>query len=205
MVRSFSMLSNGFSWVNEALMLVGIAITAVGAIILGAPATVAAGEIFTDIKDGILTAFKAIVNALIRGLNAVISIPFSGINAALSRIRDINILGLTPFSGLRTISVPQIPQLAQGAVLPANKPFLAMVGDQKHGTNVEAPLSTIQEAVALVMEDMTGGMMAGFEATVAVLREILEAIYGIEIGDEVIAKAAQRYKEKMAIVNRGGV
>ena len=36
-----SMLQNGFSWANEALMLLGIAITAVGAIILGAPALVA--------------------------------------------------------------------------------------------------------------------------------------------------------------------
>ena len=162
------------------------------------------GEIFADIKDGILTAFKEIVNGIIKGLNSAIAVPFNGINSALRTIKGINILGLTPFSGLTTISVPQIPYLAQGAVLPANKPFLAMVGDQKHGTNVEAPLETIQEAVAMVMEDMTGGMMAGFEATVAVLKEILEAIYGIEIGDEVIAKAAQRYQAKMAIVKRGG-
>ena len=111
----------------------------------------------------------------------------------------MNILGLSPFSNLGYISVPQIPYLAQGAVLPANKPFLAMVGDQKHGTNVEAPLSTIQEAVAVVMEDMLQGQMAGFEAVVEVLREILEAIYGIEIGDEVIAKAARRYQQKLAL------
>ena len=157
------------------------------------------GEIFADIKDGILTAFKEIVNGLIRGLNSAIADPFNGINWALSKIRNASILGLTPFSGLRDISVPQIPQLAQGAVLPANKPFLAMVGDQKHGTNVEAPLSTIQEAVAIVMEDMLQGQMAGFEAVVEVLREILEAIYGIEIGDEVISKAARRYQEKLAV------
>lgn len=44
------------------------------------------------------------------------------------------------------ISLPKIPALATGAVLPANNPFLAMVGDQKHGTNIEAPLDTIVEA-----------------------------------------------------------
>ena len=162
-----------------------------------------AGEIFTDIKDGILTAFKAVVNGIIRGLNSAISVPFSGINAALQKIRDISIMGLTPFSGLRTISVPQIPYLAKGAVLPANKPFLAMVGDQKHGTNVEAPLATIQEAVAAVMEDMTGGMMAGFEANQAVLQAILEAIYDIDTSDERYAKAVDAYNRKMAVV-RGG-
>lgn len=162
-----------------------------------------AGDIFTDIKDGILTAFKAVVNGIIRGLNSVISIPFKGINTALQNIKDINILGLTPFSGLETISVPQIPYLAKGAVLPANKPFLAMVGDQRHGTNIEAPLETIQEAVAIVMADLTGCMTAGFEATVAILREILQAVYGIEIGDDVIGQAVARYNSKMAIIKGG--
>ena len=46
---------------------------------------------------------------------------------------------------------PLIPKLAQGAVLPPNRPFLAMVGDQRSGTNVEAPLSTIEEAVENVL------------------------------------------------------
>jgi hypothetical protein len=84
-----------------------------------------AGEIFTDIKDGILTAFKSIVNSLIKGLNKVISIPFDGINTALRKIRDINILGLSPFSGLKTISIPAIPYLAQGGVVDAGQVFVA--------------------------------------------------------------------------------
>ena len=162
-----------------------------------------AGSIFTDIKDGILTAFKTIVNGLIRGINTVVAIPFEGLNAALRAIHDINILGVTPFSWLGTIPVPQIPYLAKGAVLPANKPFLAMVGDQKHGTNVEAPLSTIQEAVALVMEDYAAANMAGHEATVETLREILAAVLGIEVGDATIGQAANRYNQKMAIIKGG--
>ena len=80
---------------------------------------------------------------------------------------------------------------------------MAMLGDQRHGTNVEAPLETIQEAVALVMDGMTGGMMTGFEAVIAILREILEAIMGIEIGDDVIANAVKNYNRKMAVVNGG--
>ena len=59
-----------------------------------------------------------------------------------------------------------------------------MLGDQSHGTNVEAPLDTIKQAVAEVMEDLQAGQMAGFEAVVAVLREILSAVYGIELTDE---------------------
>lgn len=160
-----------------------------------------AGEIFTDIKEGILAAFKTIVNGLITGINTVVKIPFDGINNAIGTIRNIRVFDITPFTGLHSISVPQIPYLAKGAVLPANKPFLAMVGDQRHGTNIEAPLSTIQEAMAATMQDYIAGNMAGHEATVGVLREILEAVLGIHIGDADIARAADRYRRKMAVVN----
>ncbi len=47
------------------------------------------------------------------------------------------------FDALRTAP---IPRLATGAVIPANKEFLAVLGEQKHGTNVEAPLDTIRQA-----------------------------------------------------------
>ena len=42
----------------------------------------------------------------------------------------------------------EIPALAKGAVIPANRKFLAVLGDQTNGTNIEAPLSAIQQAVA---------------------------------------------------------
>jgi phage-related protein len=84
-----------------------------------------AGEIFTDIKDGIVTAFKSIVNSLIKGINKVVSIPFDGINSALRKIRDIKILGVSPFSDLKTISIPSIPYLAQGGVVDAGQVFVA--------------------------------------------------------------------------------
>jgi hypothetical protein len=78
-----------------------------------------------------------------------------------------------------------------------------MVGDQRHGTNIEAPLATIQEAVALVMEDQTGAILQGFGASVQVQREILQAVLGIRIGDEVIGQAVGRYQQKLAVM-RGG-
>jgi phage-related protein len=84
-----------------------------------------AGQIFVNIKDGILTAFKSIVNGIIGGLNSAIAIPFRGINTALNSIKNIKILGLSPFSGLRTISVPSIPYLAQGGIVDAGQLFIA--------------------------------------------------------------------------------
>ncbi len=54
----------------------------------------------------------------------------------------------------RSFSLPrpaesyEIPALARGAVIPPNREFLAVLGDQRSGTNVEAPVSEIEAAVA---------------------------------------------------------
>lgn len=73
------------------------------------------GKIFTGIKDGIVSAFKNIVNAIIKGINRVIKIPFDGINTVLSKIRNLSIAGQKPFKGLiSTIKVPKIPTLNVG-------------------------------------------------------------------------------------------
>ncbi len=55
------------------------------------------------------------------------------------------------------ISNFNIPALAQGAVIPPNREFLAVLGDQRSGTNIEAPLETIKQALAEVMQSQSGG------------------------------------------------
>ena len=115
------------------------------------------GKVFTGIKDGILKGLKAVINALIKGINTVIKVPFDGINFALKKIKSIKILGKKPFDFISTIDIPQIPKLATGAVIPPNKEFLAMLGDQKSGTNIEAPLDTITQAFRDVMSSYSGG------------------------------------------------
>lgn len=161
---------------------------------------------------GVVLFLKSAVNGVITLLNSMISRLVSALNAV---VRTANRLSFTvpawvPSLGGRRfgvnlpyVSAPQIPYLAKGAVLPAGKPFLAMVGDQRHGTNIEAPLSTIQEAVALVMEDQTGAILRGFEASIGVQQEILQAVLGIHIGDDVIGQALQRYQKKQSAM-RGG-
>lgn len=64
----------------------------------------------------------------------------------------------TAFDALRATP---IPALARGAVIPANREFLAVLGDQKHGTNIEAPLATIEEAVGNVMAKINSSMRTG--------------------------------------------
>ena len=160
----------------------------------------AAGNVFNNIKDGILTVFRSIVNGLIDGINAVVAIPFRGLNSALTFVRSVEIAGIRPFSGLRTLSIPQIPHLARGAVLPANKPFLAVVGDQHHGTNVEAPLATIQEAVRSEVGEMMAVMVTSLDALLRENRALRRTVEGISVGDEVIGRAAQRYEQRMAVI-----
>lgn len=96
------------------------------------------GKIFDGIKDGIVNAFKAIVNAIISGINRVIAIPFDGINWALNKIRNVSIFGLKPFDWIYTISVPQIPRLAKGGI--TNGATLAEIGEA--GREMVLPLES---------------------------------------------------------------
>lgn len=129
------------------------------------------GKVFTGITTGILKTFKSVVNALIDGINDVITVPFDGINGAFKKIKKVKIstpLGsIKPFSFLPTIPVPQIPKLATGAVLPANNPFMAIVGDQKHGTNVETPLSTMIEAFNTALDKRGEGVPQTINLTIS--------------------------------------
>lgn len=106
------------------------------------------GQIFNGIKEGILNGLKLVINGLISGINHVITIPFNGINTALRTVRDISFMGVAPFKGLiKTIKTPQIPYLAKGAVIPPNAQFAAILGDQKHGRNLEAPEDLIRQII----------------------------------------------------------
>lgn len=154
---------------------------------------------------GIRTVFKGFVNGILGLINAMLSGLVGGVNAAVKALNrfSVTIPGWVPSLGgkvfgfnLKTLSVPQIPYLAQGAVLPANRPFLAVVGDQTSGTNVEAPLSTIQEAVA-------GVLLPGQEQTNDLLAQLLAAVGSIRVGDAVIGRAAQRYSRRQSILEGG--
>ena len=118
---------------------------------------------FLQIWHGIVDGIKGSINAIIGFINGMIQAVTNGINAVIGAMNRISfdIPSWVPgFGGMHfgintpTLSAPQIPMLAQGAVLPANHPFLAMVGDQKNGTNIEAPLDTIKQALAEVLAQM---------------------------------------------------
>lgn len=108
------------------------------------------GRIWSGIKEGIENTFHTVVNAIIRGMNTIIAVPFNRINSMLNTIRNVHFLGISPFQnlwGVNPLPVPQIPMLARGAVIPANRQFLAVLGDQRNGNNLEAPESLLRQIV----------------------------------------------------------
>ena len=145
-----------------------------------------AGEIFVNIKDGILTAFKAIVNGLIKGLNNVIAVPFNGINWVLKMVKDVNIMGFMPFSGIQLISVPQIPYLAQGGLVDSGQLFVARERGPELVANaggktavmnndqiVESVSRGVYQAVVSAMSSSSGGQVVEAKVNDKVLFEVM--------------------------------
>ena len=95
--------------------------------------------------NNILAAFEGFLNGLIKPVNSIID-KINGMGSAIGIKK-----------GLPTIPTVKIPRLAQGAVIPPNKEFLAVLGDQRNGTNIEAPLDTIKQALAEVLAEIGGG------------------------------------------------
>ena len=261
------MLNNGFDWFNELIMIVGIGLGALGAILLGAPATVAGvvaaivasiatlvivvkdnwqlitdtmtafddflqnvfaidwtenfgalGEVFnafsyilsdlwnngikktfTGIIDfitgiftgnwkkawegvknifaGVMNTFEAVakapINAVIGAFNGLISGLEKGLNHVIDMLNEIEFdvpdwipgIGGKSFDiDIPKIKAPKIPYLATGAVIPPNAPFVAMLGDQKHGNNIEAP----EDLIRKIVREETGGANISGNVTIPV-------------------------------------
>ena len=106
------------------------------------------------------SVLKGPINSIIGTVNGLIRGVVNGINIILKAFNKlrVDIPSWVPGIGGRRLgfnfnllTAPQIPYLAKGAVIPPNAPFMAMLGDQKRGTNIEAPLSTIEEALENVL------------------------------------------------------
>lgn len=134
------------------------------------------GAIFKGIKEGIVSAFKAIVNSLIDGINRVVAIPFQGINNALDVLRSFDLFGWLP-----EISIPEIPHLARGTVIPAHYgEFAAILGDNKREPEIVSPVSAMKQAFieALAEYGMSSGYSSGSGDIIVQIdgREVFRAV-----------------------------
>lgn len=111
---------------------------------------------FTKAFDFIKKAFKGYVNGWITMVESFINFFVNGINFLIKGINKLSfdIPEWFPVGGgskfgfdIPVIPKVQIPRLAQGAVIPPNQQFAAILGDQKHGRNLEAPEGLIRQIV----------------------------------------------------------
>lgn len=145
------------------------------------------------IWNGIVGIATGAINGVISKLNGLIAAvvnAWNAIAAALSFSIELP-NGASIGLSLPQYTAPQIPYLAQGAVIPPNAPFMAVLGDQKHGTNIEAPADLIRQ---IVREEMANG--ATNEQITELLRELISVVMGIHVGDDVIGRAAARYNRR---------
>lgn len=127
--------------------------------------------------DGICQFFTGIWNGIVGALEGAINLIISGVNWLISQLNKVSFsipdwvpaIGGKSFGfNIPKISEVSIPRLAQGAVIPPNREFLAVLGDQKSETNVEAPLSTIEQALENVLNRTGFNQNSQVEAVIEV-------------------------------------
>lgn len=134
------------SWVTAALLLAGIAMIAIGAM--------TANPLFILIGLGLL------------GAGAIYGLVNSSIGAG-KKGHSSTAIGKGLSASSRALSLPSIPALARGAVIPPNSEFLAVLGDQKQGTNIEAPEGLIRR----IVREEAGGLGGSKEITLRLVQD----------------------------------
>lgn len=139
------------------------------------------------IWDSIWGIIKGSINLIIGGLNTLWKAVYkvfagiaNGIGGAVGWIGDL--IG-KDWSFSMPSQPPLIPKLAKGAVIPANREFLAVLGDQTRGTNIETPLETMIQAFEAALSN------GGYGATA-------DVHFTVELDGDVLYKAVKRAEAK---------
>lgn len=141
--------------------------------------------------NGLISGFEAAVNAVIWLFEKMINFVVSGLNVMIRGISAVSgavgdLIGKDwripeiPEATLKRVS---IPRLAQGAVIPANREFLAVLGDQKQGTNIEAPADLIKQMVLEALRE-NGGQTTKEEHYYLNETELMSIVYKLVKGGE---------------------
>lgn len=106
--------------------------------------------------DGLKTMFKGVINTILGVFGGFVNSVVKGINWLIDKINTISfavpewvpgIGGKSVGFHLQHVKEWNVPKLATGAVIPPNREFLAMLGDNKQETEVVSPLSTMKQAL----------------------------------------------------------
>lgn len=151
---------------------------------------------FDKAWEGIKDIFKGVWNTIIDLLNGAINIIIRGLNWLIKQMNKISfdVPSWVPAIGGKSIGVNisyisenVLPHLAKGAVIPANDEFLAVLGDQTHGNNIEAPEGLIRK----IVREESGGSS---EIHVTI---VLDSVTGKKLFDTVV-------RENNAVVRATG-
>lgn len=138
--------------------------------------------IFGGFFDMIVGLAKTPINAVIDLVNGMISAVESGLNWVIGGINKIGFtvpdwvpgLGGTGWHpNVGTVSWGRIPRLATGAVIPPQSEFLAVLGDQKRGTNIETPESLLRQIMREELQSRDSGGSRTYRFTAQVNRRVL--------------------------------
>lgn len=196
---AFSALGDGFQTVGDGIMLlftsIGDAFNTMGDTAKTICDNIGGffsdmGETVEGVWNGMWEVIKSVINTIIGGINGMIAGIEGGLNAVIGALNTLHweIPSWVPGLGgkgfgfdIPKANFGRIPELANGAVINPNSPFLAILGDQKNGTNIEAPLETIKQALVEAMGTAGG-------------QQIVIPVYiGQDRIDTVIAKANTNY------------
>lgn len=126
-------------------------------------------KVFKGIWNGIVMILESAVNLIIKGINWLIGKLNSLLENSLLA-KGLDLIGIE-FRGIPQIPEVHIPRLAQGAVIPPNREFMAVLGDQKSGTNIETPLATMVQAFKQALAE--SGYGGSNEAVLVLDKEVL--------------------------------
>lgn len=107
------------------------------------------------VPNFVLGALESLLNGFISMFESMINKPVKALNKLINSANEIPGVNISKFTEVKLGRVT-MPRLAKGTVIPPRHEFAAILGDQKHGTNIEAPLDTIKQANREVLEEVLG-------------------------------------------------
>ena len=151
--------------------------------------------------DGITKIFSGSVNTLAGVFEVAINAIISGLNWLIAQMNKIrfDVPDWVPGIGGKSFGINiqpvrefKLPRLATGAVIPPNREFLAVLGDQRSGNNIEAPESLIRQ----IVREEAGGMNT--ELLEAILAAV-KAGHVMTVDKKVLARTAAQGINDMTV------
>lgn len=159
------------------------------------------GWLNQNVINPIKSGFKSFVNSLIGFAEGFVNFFIRGINNIIGAFNKINVnipdwvpgIGGENFGiNISKVSEIKLPRLANGAVIPPNQQFAAILGDQRSGKNIEAPAGLIENIVSRAVSEAmaAGGKNQPIQVNVMLDKKVLARAMVREVND--MTRAAGR-------------